>query len=386
MKIGILTLPLHTNYGGILQAYALQTVLERMGHEAYIIHLKRDEIPNFSWKKKILCYTKRFLFRYILGKKTFPVFFEENERKALPRIRQNTNRFIKKYINYYFINSFEDIGNEKIFDAYVVGSDQIWRKNCSPWSIENSFLQFDKRSDTLKIAYAASFGFDKWDFSIEQTEICKELAQRFDTISVREKSGVELCKKYLGVCAKWVLDPTMLLTVKDYQKLVDEVKVPESEGKLMVYILDMEKEKAWIVNEIAKKRGLTPFNVNKRVYDYFAPIEERIQPPVESWLRGFTDAEFVITDSYHGCVFSILFHKPFIVLWNEGRGLERIKSLLEMFNLKDRLIASPQDATKIQNDIDWEIIDGILEEKRKESIATILPLFHTFLPKSNNNR
>ena len=103
MRIGILTLPLHTNYGGILQAYALQTILERMGHEVYVIHLKRDEIPNFSWKKKILCYTKRFLFRYILGKKTFPVFFEEKERKALQRIRQNTNRFIKKYIKYYFL-------------------------------------------------------------------------------------------------------------------------------------------------------------------------------------------------------------------------------------------------------------------------------------------
>lgn len=372
MKIGILTLPLHTNYGGILQAYALQTVLERMGHEVYVIHLKRDEIPNFSWKKKIMCYTKRFFFRYILGRKTYPIFFEENERKALPIIRQNTDRFIKKHIKYYHINRFEEIGNEKFFDAYVVGSDQIWRKNSSPWSIENSFLQFDKHSDTVKIAYAASFGIEKWDFTIEQTEICRALAKRFDIITVREKSGVELCKKHLGINAKWVLDPTMLLNVKEYQKMAKDGNVSKSGGDLLVYILDIDKEKDKIVNEIAINRELTPFYANKRVYDYFSPIEERTQPSVESWLRGFTDAKFVVTDSYHGCVFSILFHKPFIVLLNEGRGLERIKSLLEMFNLKNRLIVSPKDATKIQDDIDWKRIDSILEAKRKESMDTII--------------
>lgn len=371
MKIGIFTQPLHTNFGGILQAYALQTVLERMGNKVYVIYLSREEIPHFSWRKKILCYTKRFLLRYILRKKTFPIFYEENERKVLPIIRQNTNRFIKQHINYYLINSLEELGDEKIFDAYVVGSDQVWRPIYSPWDIEDSFLRFDTRSDIIRIAYAASFGVDTWDFTTEQTGNCRKLAKRFDAISVRENSGVELCKKYLGVDAKWVLDPTMLLDVDDYQKLIEEANVPISKGNLLVYILDRDKKKDDIIKRIAIERNLAPFKVNSYYEDYLAPLKERIQPMVESWLRGFMDAEYVVTDSYHGCVFSILFHRPFIVFVNEGRGMARVSSLLEMFKLDDRLIQLPCASIGYKRPIDWDAIDNILEENKQNSISML---------------
>lgn len=378
MKIGILTLPLHTNYGGILQAYALQTVLERMGHEVYIIRVKSKKIPLLPIWKRYLCYAKRAILKYIFGEKDVVVFHESHERALLPVLRQNTNKFIAQYIHSFSINNFKEIENKNIFNAYVVGSDQIWRPLYSHWDIEDSFLRFDTRPDIIRIAYATSLGVDTWEYTCEQTENCRKLAQLFNTISVREDSAVNLCKKYLGVDANWVLDPTMLLDVKDYLKLAENAKVPKCSGNLLVYLLNTETYKNEIINNIVEYKGLIPILFTNSVENPNLQLEERIHPMVESWLKGFIDAKYVVTDSFHGCVFSILFHKPFSVMGNEGRGMARIKSLLELFNLKNRFVESAQSVTNIENDIDWERIDSILDAKRKESMA----IFDTLKPKS----
>lgn len=113
-------------------------------------------------------------------------------------------------------------------------------------------------------------------------------------------------------------------------------KTSNSKGNLLVYILDESEEKEKLVRLVANKK-LIPFNVNSRVEDILALLSERIQLPVETWLRGFYDAEFIITDSFHACVFSIIFNKPFLVIGNRDRGLTRIESLLEDFDMLDRL-------------------------------------------------
>ena len=160
MKIGILTLPLHTNYGGILQAYALQTVLERMGHDVKILFLQRHEISILPFWKRYFCYIKRLILKYILKNKAIHIFHKNYKKETFPIIRQETYKFIKKYIHIYQVSCLEEIGNDCSFDAYIVGSDQIWRTDFLPWNIEDSFLRFDKRTDSIKIAYAASFGVD----------------------------------------------------------------------------------------------------------------------------------------------------------------------------------------------------------------------------------
>ena len=368
MKIGILTLPLHTNYGGILQAYALQTVLERMGHEVYVIQVKRKEIQLLPLWKRYLCYAKRAILKYIFGKEDVIVFYESHERTILPILRQNTNKFIAQYIHSYHINSFNEIGNKNIFDAYVVGSDQIWRPSFPHFEIEDSFLRFDKRPNTIRLSYAASFGVDTWEFTSEQTENCRELAQQFNIISVREDSAVHLCKKYLGVDANLVLDPTMLLEVKDYIKLAENSKVPNCSENLMVYILNIDNKKNEIVNKIAEDKGLIPILFTNSVENPNLPLEERIHPKVESWLRGFVDTEYVVTDSFHGCVFSIIFHKPFIVFENTGRGMARIKSILDMFNLNCRLVSSSNPRPHLLFEpINWREVERILKELKDKS-------------------
>lgn len=359
MRIGILTLSLHTNYGGILQAYALQTVLERMGHEVHVIEKNRRPL-SIPIQKMPFCYGKRIV-KNIIGRKC-PIFYEQKYNREQLIIRQNTDKFIKKYIHIAEYDDFSDI-KESEYDAIVVGSDQVWRpKYFGLNQIENAYLKFAEGWNIKRIAYAASFGTDEWEYTPKQTEECGRLLRMFDVVSVREDSGVDLCKRYFGVDAQHVLDPTMLLGKEDYIKLFTDANTPKSKGNLLCYILDETEEKKALIKHIAAEKGLIPFNVKSQSDDVNSPLSERIQPPLEQWLRGFYDAEFVVTDSFHACVFSILFNKPFIVYGNVDRGLSRFKSLLTMFGLEDRIITNVIDEVN-SSEIDWNRVDRILNDR-----------------------
>ena len=336
MKIGILTLPLHTNYGGILQAYALQTVLERMGHEACVI--QRSWRKQIVWWKYPLQILKRCISRYILGRNS-SIFSEIIWNRNQAIIERNTKEFIDKYIHTHQIKQISDI-KETVFDAIAVGSDQIWRPmyyRLHYKYIEDAFLSFTKNWNVKRISYAPSFGTDEWEYNEAETRKCAELLQKFDAVSVREQSGIELCEKYLGhKNVQWVLDPTMLLNKEDYERLIPkDTKAP---GDLMCYVLDTNEEINNLIARIAQENDMKVFQAASDVDNVSLPIEKRIQPPVESWLSGFRDAKLVITDSFHACVFSILFRKPFVVIGNKNRGYSRFESLLKLFGLEERLI------------------------------------------------
>lgn len=333
MRIGILTLPLHTNYGGILQAYALQTVLERMGHKVCLIEKKRKLLPFPLWKAPFV-YGKRILKN--LAGHPFPIFYEQKINRERPVVSQNTDKFIDRYIKRRIVDDYSDI-KETDFDAIVVGSDQIWRPKYFH-EIEHAFLDFTEGWNIKRIAYAASFGTDVWEYTMSQTKTCGRLVRSFQALSVREVSGVTLCREHFGVQAEHVLDPTMLLCREDYMKLFESASTQKSLGNLLCYILDETPEKTVIINNVAMECGLVPFSVKSKSEAITAALADSIQPPVEQWLRGFYDASLVITDSFHACVFSILFQKPFIVIGNTNRGMSRFTSLLNIFRLKDRLV------------------------------------------------
>lgn len=359
MRIGILTLPLHTNYGGILQAYALQTVLERMGHEVHVIEKKRRPL-SIPIQKMPFCYGKRIV-KNIIGRKC-PIFYEQKYNREQPIIRQNTDKFIKKYIHIAEYDVFSDI-KESEYDAIVVGSDQVWRpKYFGLNQIENAYLKFAEGWNIKRIAYAASFGTDEWEYTPKQTEECGRLLRMFDVVSVREDSAVNLCKKHFGVEAQHVLDPTMLLGKEDYIKLFTDANTPKSKGNLLCYILDENEEKTALVKRIADEKGLKPFNVKSQSDDVNSPLSERIQPPLEQWLRGFYDAEFVVTDSFHACVFSILFNKPFLAVGNTERGMSRFKSLLGSFKLENCFVTSHESFSFDEN-INWCEVNERLHTK-----------------------
>lgn len=366
MKIGILTLPLHTNYGGILQAYALQTVLEKMGHEVWIIKSpRRDALPLF---KKPLVYTKRFVLKYILGK---DIVLNQERKNLQERImlQTHTRMFVNKNLHIKHYANLDDI-KENDFNAIIVGSDQIWRskyiKILITDKVENAFLYFTKGWDIKRIAYAASFGTETWEYTKHQTKRCQQGITMFDAVSVRETSGIDLCLKKLKTKAEVVVDPTLLLTRNDYVNLIKDSKYKVN-GELMTYILDEHKIIHNLIEQVSMQTGWRIFSSNKKVNDRIIPVEERIQPPVENWLIGFRDAQFVITDSFHACVFSIIFNKPFLVIGNEERGMSRFLSLLKMFGQEQRLIKQTKDF-KLK---DWHLLppNVNLEKFRKSSIT-----------------
>src|SRR5690554_2339610 len=359
-KIAILTQPLHDNYGGLLQAYALSTVLKKYGevtianrwggHNTALLRLASKIKQQFlSSKPKLSPQQKKVVSQNTLA-------FRE---KYIPNLSQRltTQKQMKDFA-------------EQGFDTFVVGSDQCWRPRYSP-CIENYFLDFvSEKKNVKRISYAASFGTSDWEFNEQQTEKCKSLIQKFDAVSVREDSGVDLCDRFLDKKAVHLVDPTMLLDTKVYNLITKNEKQQQSEGDLKVYILDKTKEKQKIIDLIASKKGLKPFEVmpKKRIrQDEIDTIENFVYPSPAAWLQGYQDAKFVIADSFHGTVFSILYNIPFIAIGNKRRGMARFESLLKMFELENRLLTSFNEANAqkiLDNEIDWSRVNNILEKER----------------------
>lgn len=384
MKIGILTQPLHNNYGGLLQNFALQQVLKGMGHDVETIDHSFD--IKTSWLRRILYRIKAKLLYILFPNKYNPIIYVPNA-KEVSIIRANTNYFIDKYIVHTnqlcSIKDFDNIAQSNKYDVYVVGSDQCWRPIYNGSFLSEMFLRFAVNQTNVKrIAYAASFGTDKWEFSLEENVQCAALAKKFDLITVREASGVDLCKKYLDAEAKQVLDPTMLLDKRDYIKLVENEGESQCPGNLFYYILDPSKEKRSLIEDVATKNGLKSFTVmpkyqeeNRTKDDIKNRINDCVFPSVTSWLRAFMDAKMIIVDSFHGAVFSIIFNKPFWIIGNSERGNARFDSLLELFGLKERMISI--DGIRLEagfdwcREIDWGRVNEIRENEKQRCITLL---------------
>lgn len=347
MRIAILTIPLNANYGGILQAYALQTTLENLGgHDVVVL----DNPYLLKMPPKFL---RPFVYAMrLVGRKLGMYHGNIKKEVAKNTYCANTYHFVNANIHEYYINGLKDIPKDR-FDAIVVGSDQIWRSyffHLYFGEMPDAFLRFTNGWNIKRIAYAPSFGVETWEYTAEETEECKKYIQKMDAVSCREAEGVEMCKKHLNCdTVKHVLDPTMLLTKDDYQKFVTINK--EKTGKLLVYVMDPTEDKQRLIDTIASKYCLVPNSIYKSGV--------KSPPSVEFWLQQFEDAEFVVTDSFHACVFSIIFGKEFIVYGNKNRGLSRFTSLLRMFGLEDRLILSFDEY------IDKEIVSSITESQKK---------------------
>ena len=370
MKIGILTQPLHTNYGGLLQCWALQRVLREMGHEAWVVQRQTDWHSFLWWADNAAKNVVRLLF----GRPVMRV----PRRKEENQIRQHTRRFVEGQIvprtsPIYSTRGLRADYARQRYDAYVVGSDQVWRPVYSPCQ-PDFFLGFlPEKARVRRVAYAASFGTDEWEFSARLAARCRALAGRFDAVSVRESGGVGLCRAHLGVAAEHVLDPTLLHGREAYERLVGEAGEARSAGDFFCYVLDRSAETEALKRSVAAELGVTAFEVMPRVAGAApasTPMADRVFPPVTAWLRAFMDAEYVLTDSFHGSVFSIIFHRPFVALGNADRGQARFHSLLGLFGLEDRLVTTGRAADvaeKLREPIDWARVDRIKREWQVKS-------------------
>ena len=356
MRIAILTQPLGHNYGGILQNYALQQVLQKLGHNS--ITIEKDPYQHITNFQLLIELPKRFFTKYILKKRDY--ILSEKRNNAL--IKQNWKRlfpFVSKYINHLYVKSYDSV-NINDFNVFLVGSDQIWRPVYNRGSmLSQMYLNFIPKGINIKrIAYGASFGSKEWEYDEEQTKRCAELVQRFDAISMREIDGISLCAKHLNRNdAISVLDPTLLLDKKDYLQLCSNIN-PLSDNILFAYILDKNDATIYHLEKIANQKNLKLQLVS---------ADHDCTHSVVEWVTLFRDAECVITDSFHGTVFSIIFNKEFYTIANQSRGGSRFTSLLSQLSLTDRMFASVSDI-KINKNIDWGIISDKIDTLRNESL------------------
>lgn len=359
MKIGILTQRIRGNYGGVLQNYALQYVLKEFGH----IPITIDEQP-VKFRKDILYYLrvfKRLLLKvagnkkvkYISPQKYMDVYMNPYAHSGF--VSSKISRIFKQY------PLSPSITQEEGFDCYIVGSDQVWRPDYQT-NLGNCFLDFTSHQEVKRGAYAASFGVDNWMIDTENTRLIKHNCQKFDMITVREDVGVKLCQDFLSVKAKHVLDPTMLLTATHYRELYSIIS-STNKSEVIVYLLDENKEKCNYVNRYCSLHG--------KKCEYIGKVVDSQYDSIESWLHGIDNADYVITDSFHGAVFSIIFNKQFVVFGNKERGQSRFLSLLRMFGLEDRLIGLDSEIDSLQP-INYDKINNILSIKKEESLKVLI--------------
>lgn len=331
MKIGLLTLYPSSNYGGILQAVALYHYLEAQGHDVTLI---RKDTKVSLFKKILIKFLEYLPFQNIRKKRD-----ERFKREYLsPFIRQNLPKISSPIIA---VSDLKKLVTAERYDALIVGSDQVWRYqyiNDGHYSV--FFNDIDVDFPLKKISYAASFGKDDWEAPTELAKVAS-LLKKFNAISVREDTAISLCKDSFGIeSVKHVVDPTMLVGAAFYDKFLIHF-VPTKQKTFVSYILD-ESEDTQKILAIVKSnlasQDLPYLQVNA------AKIHNKKCLSVEAWLGYIKNADFVLTDSFHGMVFSILFNRQFLVIGNHSRGIARFISLLKLLGIENRLLTSCSDS------------------------------------------
>jgi hypothetical protein len=348
VKIAIMTIfNSENNYGQILQCYALQRYLTDLGHEVYCIRYNSEndytKTPILLKLKKAINIINTTKYIYLLVKNSF---FENEERKYDRCFEEFRQKYIKQSDIIY--NTYNDLVNDPpVADIYMAGSDQIWNFTSLPVyktknQIKAFFLQFgDKR--IRRFSYATSFGVNY--IKKEHHDKIASYLKNFEYVSVREKSGVDICKECGREDAEWVSDPTLLLDAETYRSLYrnENIRRPDKKYVLLYYLGHKTAFKIKILFEWAHKRNLEVIYINANIqYDKY----DKFYATIPEWLYLIDNAEYVITNSFHGTIFSLLFEKRFGVIPLTGRysGMnERLYSLFEYLNILPPIISDDFD-------------------------------------------
>lgn len=354
MRIGIVTF--FGPYGGALQCYALQHILRSLGHDVKVINRKWGKfrpIEKQTWLQKIKHHLKG-----IVAPNPFDKFYNQHYEFTQP---VTSNAIL------------QEIGTKKYFDVIIAGSDQPWNPECI--STMGHYFYLDWVSpDVKKYAYAVSYGKDYFPASSEEIKKIKTILQQYTAISVRESSGIKISQELFNVNAQQCLDPTLLLDGKNYNKIITDKRIKDK--YICKFFLDNNPTKQNIVISIAHKTNLKIID-NNPVIPRNKFLKFMYQPKsISTWLRNIRDAQYVITDSFHGTVFSILFHKQFISINNKKRGSARFESLLSSLGLLYRLheeekVDTTSIITILNKKINYDIIESKLSDMRTASLTYI---------------
>lgn len=338
MKVSILTYHWEDNYGATLQAYATYKAIQELGHTPEFIDLRLPYHP--SLKSRIVFFLKRYRFNSF------------------------RNKYFKNLtpITYWSVEELRN--NPPVSDCYLVGSDQTWNPQIGKSLLPAFFLTFGNDS-IRRVSYATSIGLNDWEESnfITNDEIRNALA-KFKKILLREDSAIRIAKNVFDADASQVIDPVLLFP--RYPELTGDLKLS---SEIIAYKLINDEGFYEMAHDVAKELNSPIRSIGsvRTLKGYNASYPET----PERWIKRIAEASLVLTDSFHGTVFSLLYHKPFVIYIGDPNRITRIVSLLSQLGLSDRILTrenSINDFMKIvSNPIDWENVDRILADLRKDS-------------------
>ncbi len=359
-NIGIINLNYINNYENRIQNYAVQYSYEKMNLKVETIKNNTYDYENRSIKYYLRLFSITKVYQ-VLKRKLNLIISKHIKNKVLIKRRGNFLEF-EKYINYsenIITNNFNtNILNDK-YDFFSIGSDQVWNPQ-RPTIKEINFLEFAPKEKN--ISFSASIGVN--DIPKEYIDIYKKGFENISAISVREERSVELVKEISGKEAVLVVDPTMMLTDKEWDKVSKNPEyIPEKKYILTYFLGKYSRARKKYIYDIAKKNNFEVVDLGQiRIDKYY------IAGPSE-FLWYIKNAEMVFTDSFHGTVFSILYKRPFYVLDREQQGKSmssRLDTILKKFNLENRKLTSYDK--EVEFNIDFSNTDNILKEEREKAM------------------
>lgn len=357
LKIAIITINDNNNYGNRLQNYALQQFLKELcvSIDSIWYDRKEDCILNrkfWNWKS---------IIKYIINRKNFREYANKYYLRDVLRV-YNIRKFTQKYIHTkYDFTIRKNINDE--YNYFIAGSDQVWNPNF--WSKNNNhasirFLKFTSKEK--RIAYAASIAIP--EIPKDKEKIFKDGLNEMKAISVREKTGADLVKNLTGREVPVVVDPTILLSKEEWQKIEMVPEWYNGEKYILTYFLGNPSP---IIENVAKKNNWKIYNLMDK--DNFDLYTSR----VEEFVYLINHAQLVATDSFHACVFSILMNTPFLVVNRQQKGVadmtSRIDTLMELFGYQDRYIVNGKCELSDKGilNMDFSRVKAIQERERKRS-------------------
>lgn len=359
MKVDVITRHAVANYGSILQTYATQSIIESLGFDCNIInYVREDEKGKNIWKmllKRSKKWNKNFITRSI-----YKAIQSPNYTYSYNKFLQFRKKLLKETREY---NSIKELREEiPEADVYCTGSDQVWGNIGNVPYDETYFLKFVPKYKKC-IAYSASFGKEINDERMLSN--LNYLLEDYKSILVRENTAVDIIKKTGIDNVKQVLDPTLLLDKEKLSNLTTNIK--EKKEYVLVYQLHDNKKFEKYAKKFAKKAKLKLIRISPAINNIFKSGNTVFMPTPQEFLSYIKNARYIITDSFHGTVFSILFNKDFIDIL-PGKSATRIESMLSLTCLEDRILKDYNDFSFINKKIEFENVNDIIKEQRKRSI------------------
>lgn len=350
-KVGVITFHNYDNYGAILQSYALQKRLKELGTDPEIIDYRCDYISN---PFRLVNLKKKGLFNYIYGAIGHICY--------IPR-RKKCNNFRKKmqYSEPLSRNTIKKIADK--YDIYLAGSDQIWDYKLTNFD-QTYFLNFVS-DDKMKCSYAASIGenLPPQEYQPQYSRMLK----KFDKILVRENYGADVVQKLTGKRPACVCDPTLLLTADEWAALSTEPR--KNKKYILVYQLGINRE---IVNFARKLQKKTGYRIEYIPFPLIGLLRCRCEIAIgpAEWIGLFKNAEYVISDSFHGIVFALLFNRPFFAKVNGHHKNRRVEELLKSVEMSERTIDTVPDE-ELEKQVNFSYVNQQLDKMRRDSLEQL---------------